>query len=64
MNEQTKKIYPPLTSWKITYVDGTFYKTNMAAGVALADAEAYFVNQRLEQPDGSMKLVTKVERIS
>ena len=59
-----KEIYPPLTSWKITYIDGTSYKTNMAAGVTLAEAEDYFVNQFLEQRDGSMKLVTKVEQVS
>lgn len=58
-----KETYPPLTSWKITYVDGTSYKTNMAAGITLEEAEAYFVNQRFEQPDGSMKLVKKVEQI-
>lgn len=61
MKNQT---YPPLTSWKITYLDGSFYLTNLAAEVTLEDAEAYFVNQKFEQADGSMKLVVKVEKIA
>lgn len=43
--------YPPLTAYRVTLSDGTSYVTNMAAGVTLEEARAYFIGQPFEQAD-------------
>ena len=45
------KTYPPLTAYRVHLSDGSSYVTEMAAGVTLEDARAYFVGQRFEQSD-------------
>jgi len=43
--------YPPLSAYRVTLSDGSSYETNMAAGITLEEARAYFIGQRFEQPD-------------
>ena len=41
----------PLTAYTVTMSDGSFYTTNMAAGITLEEARAYFFGQWFEQAD-------------
>ena len=43
--------YPPLTAYTVTMSDGSFYTTEMAAGITLEEARAYFLGQWCEQAD-------------
>ena len=55
-----------LTSYKITYADGSTTSTNMAAGVTLEDAKAYFIGERFDlgvYPVENMQTAVKVEVI-
>ena len=36
-----------LTAYEIEYEDGSITRTNMAAHVTLADAQSYFIGQRV-----------------
>ena len=47
---ETRK-YPSLTAYTVTMSDGSFYTTNMAAGITLEEARAYFLGQWFEQAD-------------
>jgi hypothetical protein len=47
---ETKK-HPSLTAYTVTTSDGSFYTTNMAAGITLEQARAYFLGQWFEQAD-------------
>lgn len=38
-----KAVYPPLTAYRVHLSDGSSYVTDMAAGVTLAEARAYFL---------------------
>ena len=50
-----------LSAFKVTLEGGRSYVTNMAKGVTLEEARAYFMGQALEQPDGSTRRVVAVE---
>lgn len=55
-----------LTSYKITYADGSTSLTDMAAGITLADAQKYFIGQRFDRgayPVENMQEAVKVEQI-
>ena len=55
-----------LTSYKITYADGSTTSTNMAAHVTLDDAKQYFIGQRFDlgvYPQENMQMAVKVEVI-
>ena len=53
MNQQIceSRVCPPLTAYTVTLSDGSFYTTNMAAGVTLEQARAYFLGNWFEQSD-------------
>jgi len=42
--------HEPLPAYRVTMSDGTSYVTNMAHGVTLEQARAYFVGNWFEQP--------------
>jgi len=62
-----EKIYPPLTAYKITYSDGEITRANMAAGVTLEEARAYYVGKWFNFGDVNgpdmMKQAISVEEI-
>lgn len=56
-----------LTAYRITYADGSQSTTNMAAGVTLDDAKAYFIGQRFDlgvYPEERMVEAVDVEQIN
>lgn len=57
--------YPPLTAFRITFDDGSVMETNMAAGITLAEATAYYVGQRFGNSDErTFRTGVKVEQIA
>jgi hypothetical protein len=62
--EQKDMKYPPLTAFRITFDDGSVIATNMAAGITLAEATAYYVGQRfVNQDEVTFRTGVKVEQI-
>ena len=55
--------YPPLTAFRIHFDDGTSYATNMAAGITLKEAMAYFIGQTFEITETTFRTVVKVEQL-
>jgi hypothetical protein len=55
-----------LTAYRMTTDKGHVWETNMAAGITIEDAEAYFFGQRVDvgsYPVENMQTVVNVERI-
>lgn len=50
-----------LSAYRVYLSDGTSYATDMAAGITLAEARAYFVGQEFEQPDERLLKAVRVE---
>jgi hypothetical protein len=60
------KEYPPLTTYKIAYRDGSTSVTNMAAGITLPDAQNYFLGRYFDlgvYPEERMVQAVQVEAI-
>jgi len=51
----------PLTAYRVTYDNGDVENVNMAAGVTLQQAQAYFVGQRFEITETTFRTAIKVE---
>jgi len=61
----TTATYPPLTSFRITYQDGTSYVTSCAAGITLDEAKKYFMQApRIMADEVTQKVVVNVEKLS
>lgn len=52
-----------LTTFRVHLDNGTSYVTNMAKGVTLSQAEAYFAQGPIEVSDTESCWVTKVEQL-
>ena len=56
--------YAPLTAWRVTYSDGTVEVHNAAAGITLAEAEAYWIGKEFTNADEvTFRTGVKVEPI-
>jgi L-fucose isomerase-like protein len=63
MNRKSQR-FRPLTAYRVTLSDGSSYATNMAAGVTLEEARAYYIGNWFEQPDErTMLQAVAVEQI-
>lgn len=53
--------YSPLSAFRVAYDDGSTQDTNMAAGITLEEARAYFVGQRFEATETTFRTAVSVE---
>lgn len=57
MNTPTPTTYPALTSYRVTYSNGTVCDINMAAGVTLDDARDHFVGNAFDLGNGETEVM-------